>query len=351
MDTPPAQNLTPRRRKKWIWALLAGVALLIAILKGIESSPLPTGAYPVLSTADWSGLAGGGYTPHQWLPNGELAYQKKDRNGTMQVWYQPMDAHGPVGAARPGPELPLNRWMDQFYPSPDRQWIAYMRFTPPRSFQTCLVSADGKTTRQGGEYCYGWLSDSRSYLCMANSKKYVTTIHHLDTPHSETIPPDSPGNISVPTTTVPGTPTFVLGSHFYDPAPNAGRPQNCPLMTLRSYATANPTVATQTWQAKVPSGMTFGTAFTSPDGTKLLWDTGKQADSFWHDVMRRLSPRAQQEPSMEMHYFISDLNGDHLRPVLTNALGGSRNYSPLWTPDSKHLSFVYKNQLYLLPVD
>jgi hypothetical protein len=40
-----------------------------------------------------------------------------------------------------------------------------------------------------------------------------------------------------------------------------------------------------------------------------------------------------------------------MHPILTNALGGTMRLNAVWTPDCKHLSFVYQNQLYLVPID
>ena len=50
-------------------------------------------------------------------------------------------------------------------------------------------------------------------------------------------------------------------------------------------------------------------------------------------------------------FFVSDLHGDHRHRILTDGIGASEDIDLRWTPDSKHLSFLSHNQLYLVPVD
>jgi hypothetical protein len=312
-------------------------------------SPLPRGAYPVLSTAPWFGSYLG--YPHQWLPNGDLAYLKTSSYGIPQVCYQKMDASGPVGAVRYGPELPIGSWFDTFSPSPDEQWVAYMQSTSPRSFQTFLLSADGKTTCKGGECFLGWLADSRRYLCFDYSRARGTKVYHVDSLHQETIWPSGSWNHYVPLTIPTNSPTFVIGLFFDDPAPNPGGRYNAPPMELRSFQLAHPAIVAQTWQINVPPGMNSGTASPSPDNRYLLWNVERLRASPWNAWLGRVNAKWKIRPTYEKHYFLSDLHGNNMRPVLTNALGGSLTFNPTWTPDSKHLSFIYKDQLYLLPVE
>lgn len=314
-------------------------------------SPLPVGAYSVLSTAEWVEPNRYGVSSYQWLPNGELAYLKRNLRGMIQVCYQKMDMRGPVGPASFGPELPLDIAFQRFFPSPDKQWIAYMHYTAPNVWQTFLLSADGKTTRQGGEFFSGWLADSRSYLALAYSKQFDTEVYHLDSPQVQTLPNLGPGNTSVPAITLAGAPSFLMASHFANFGQGNGNPQNYPLMTLRLFAMSDPKIAAKQWQAKVPVGMTYGTPLASPDNTHLLWNVGKQNDDLWRYWLGRLNPRWRQNPTFSTQYFISDFNGEHIHPVLANSLGVTRNVAPHWTPDGKHLSFVYQGQFYLVPVD
>jgi hypothetical protein len=349
--TAPGKQTSRSKRLRIGLLVLLAVVVLAFLGKTYLISPLPTGAYPVMSTARWTGRSRANISPHQWLPNGDLAYLEQDSNEMQQVCYQKMDDKGPVGAVRRGPELPLNAWFDTFFPSPDEQWVAYMQFTGPRSYQTFLLSADGKTTRKGGEYFEGWLTNSRSYLSLMYSQNYVTKIYHLDGPQSETIPKMSPGDISTPITTLASSPTFLMGSHFYNYEPNPGTAQNYPLMPMRSFPMTHPTVVQETWQAKVPAGMTFGTAYPSPDNKHLLWVVGKQRATPWSDWLGQVNVKWRKDPTFDMYFFVSDLHGNNMHPVLTNVMGGTNNWNPVWTPDSKHLSFLYKNQLYFVPVE
>lgn len=224
--------------------------LAVVVLSGLTGksylfSPLPRGAYPVLSTANWEGRGPGDAPPHHWLPNGDLAYLINDAHGMPLVCYQKMDARGPIGAVRHGQELPLGTWGNQFFLSPDEQWVATMQFTPPRHFQTRLISADGKTTLRDGEYFSGWLADSRSYLAISMGQNSATKIFHLDSPRTETIPKVDPVDSPIAVTMLPGSPDFLVGSHFYHSAQKPSTPRNDPLMTLRSFSAAHPGIIQQ----------------------------------------------------------------------------------------------------------
>jgi len=330
-------------------ALLAGAVVLLVMIGKYLASPLPRGAYPILSTAGWAGQLNHP-SSHVWLPNGDLAFLQNDAGGMSQVCYQRMDAARPIGPIRRGPELPLNNRFPVFIPSPDEQWVAYMQLTPPGKFQTFVLSSDGKTTHQAGEYFSGWLGDSRSYLCRS-IQTTGTKVYHVDSPTTETIPGVASWDAPTPLTTCATGTSFLIGGSFFNPIQNAGKPQNYPSMTLRSFSVANPKTLERQWQATVPPNMQFGLAYVSPDNRHLLWYTAKLADSRWSKWLARLNPKWNKGATFEPHYFLSDLNGNHMHPALTNIMGGTVNLNPQWTPDSKHVSFVYNNQLYLVPVD
>ncbi|MCW3100145.1 MAG: hypothetical protein JWL77_5763 [Chthonomonadaceae bacterium] len=311
-------------------------------------SPLPREAYPVLSTAPWFGRNSPAAYPQQWLPNGDLAYLKTSANGLPQVCYQKMDASGPVGTVRYGPELPIGSEFDTFSPAPDEQWVAYIQSTRQYRLQTFLLSADGKTTCKGGEYFSGWLADSRHYLCIDHSGAMGTKVYHVDSLNKETLSPDVYWNPYVPLTIPTDSPTFVIRGYFID---DPEIRYNAPLMEMRSFPLAHPAVGAQKWQANVPPGMNSGTASPSPDRRHLLWNVERLRTSPWNAWLGRVNAKWKIRPTHEKHYFLSDLHGNNMRPVLTNALGGSLTLNPTWTPDSKHLSFIYKDQLYLLPIE
>lgn len=235
---------------------LLTVVVLAFLGKTYLMSPLPRGAYPVLSTSQWADRSPD-WPHYTWLGNGDLAFLSMNQHGTFGVCYQKMNSDGPLGEVRNGPELPRDiqvgpYWSGEFFPSPDEQWVAYIRLSNAnRDNETVLVSADGKSTHSVPGVFEVWLPDSRSFLIDSPGLPFSVRVHHLDSPHTETIPGTSATDMPMPISGIVNGPKFLIGSFA------------------------------------VPSDF----------------------------------------------------------------MGGTVGTSPTWTPDSKHLSFIYKDQLYLVPVD
>jgi hypothetical protein len=124
-------------------------------------------------------------------------------------------------------------------------------------------------------------------------------------------------------------------------------------MTLRSLHLSPREIVQQKWQLQIPAGAEYGSVSASPDNRHLLWSMGmlRQRPSLWVQWLWRLNldlPRPQHD---ERRFFLSDLYGDNMHSVLNCPLSGTDDFSPLWTPDSKHLSFIYRDQLYMVPIN
>ncbi len=352
---------TPQRNPPKLLSRRLAVSLCSVLVVGLCVwgsaffwSPLPRGAYPVVSTAQWAGRNPRypQYAPFRWMPNGDLAHLEMSANGLLQVCYQKMHASGPVGGMRRGPEIPLGRLASTFAPSPDEKWVAYLQLANTGQYRTALVSADGKTPPTAppiGEYFSGWLPDSRSFLCITTMAPLVLKVYHLDSSPTETIPPALQVDMPTPLSTLPRGPDFLIGGRFYQPLRTGGLAMNYPTMTMRSFQGSQPSVVQRTWQASVPLDMEFGYATVSPDNQRLLWLTAIVKPSLFTQWLTRLFPARMKVSPARSSYYLSDLHGQNMHRILDDRRG--RTYSLAWTPDSKHLSFVYNEQLYLIPVD
>jgi hypothetical protein len=345
----PQRRLSKRSLVKRL-ILTIGVVLSVVCVRTFFPA-LPAGAYPVLSTARWAKQnAGSMYVPHyRWLANGDLAYLETNARGVLQVCYQKMDARGRVGEIRYGPELPPGPSVNSFLPSPDERWVSYLQLLNAGQYQTVLVSADGKTTRTFPEILSAWLPDSRGFLFSPTGVAPCLKIEYLDAARTETIPgPYMRMPISI--SRLSNGPNFITGSSFFRPTALPGMLPSSPGVTLRSFSTSKPTVPLETWQPSLPPEASFGTAYPSPDGKQLLWTVWMLRTPSWMQWFHRWIPAWRSGGAGKNSYFLSDLRGAHMKPVLSFPVGGA-NSAPTWTPDSKHLSFIYKQQLYLLPVD
>jgi hypothetical protein len=356
------ENTPPVPRK--FFSTPRGLALLslgVAIVLGIEGKaflvvPLPGRANPVLSTNTWAkqGPQTSYTLPYHWMATGDLAFLRKNPNGLFQVCYQPMSSIGPAGAVRLGPELPSNIQAGVFFPSPDEQWVAVSQADDKMKYHTVLVSADGKTTRRVGvvgETFSTWLSDSRSFLSICFQPRMGLKIRHLDSPQSEMIPALNAAEMPQPMSEFADGPDFQIGNFFSFTQSNNALSRNGSTITVRTFYVSKPEAVRQTWTAAIPPGIEYGGAYVSPDRKHLLWLTSTRkpaAGSSWlHGVFALRSSTS----TYETHYFLSDLTGNNRRPILDDVIRHFGEITPSWTPDSQHLSFIYQNQLYLVPVD
>ncbi|MCW3100149.1 MAG: hypothetical protein JWL77_5767 [Chthonomonadaceae bacterium] len=350
---PPKFFSTPRG--------LALLSLGVAIVLGIEGKaflvvPMPGRAKPVLSTNTWAKL--GQQTlypfPYHWLANGDLAYLRKNPNGFFQVCYQQMDANGPIGAVRLGPELPSTIQSGMFFPSPDEQWVAVSQADDKMKIHTVLHSADGRTTRRVGvvgETFTSWLSDSRSFLSICFKPRTGLKIRHLDSPQSEMISALNATEMPQSMSEFADGPDFQIGSFFSYSQANNVLSQNGTTITVRSFYVSKPEVVRQTWTVPVPPGSQYAGAYVSPDRKHLLWLTSTMKPSARSSWFNSLFASRRSFPTFETHFFLSDLSGNNRRPILDDVIGHFGDITPSWTPDSQHLGFIFQNQLYLVPID
>jgi hypothetical protein len=334
---------------------LLTVALLGIVVRSFFSA-VPSRAYPVLSTTGWTGV-GPQYAksrPYQWLANGDLAYVERDAQGALQVCYQKMDARGPVGGVRKGPRLPPQAMGCWFYPSPDEKWIAYLLPGPGNAYQAAVISADGKTTQiiaSARERFIAWLSDSRSFVTRCDVPHSILKVYHLGSTHTETI-------AGHPTSAAPvlmdggamGS-EFLIGGLLGPPPGLSATREDPSMMILRCFRVSQPDAVPQTWRVRVPTDNEWGIGFVSPDHRQILWMTEGHHPSSFTQWSTGLIPSWGNSGKMNRRFFISDLRGNHRHRILSNMSEESYEIEPRWTPDSKHLSYIERNHLYLVAVE
>ena len=354
MQKPPAAS--PKFKLKLLYSL--GLCLLVVIGLGMCGkdylyAPLPRGAYPVLNTGRWLERRPQFMLSPKfcWLPNGDISYTETSVHGLPQICYQKMDASGPVGVVRYGPELSPGPMLCSAVPSPDEHWVAYSRMLSFGSFQTWVVSADGKAQCTVKELFMGWLADNQSFMSISFAPPQTSyKVHHLDRSAIETLP--NPEGWSTPfvLTRLLDSPNFLMSGIFLQPMPGSDRTVNYPNMEMRIVQTAGHDIVPQAWTVSAPAA-TYGVAIASSDNSHLLWITSTRKPAPMDQWLHRLFPRRKVAIKNSSDYYISDLHGNHRRRILEGGLNRVENLYPTWTPDSKHLSFLYKDKLYLIPID
>lgn len=350
-DTPSFFS-TPRG----LILLCLGVATVLFLEgRAFLVAPMPSGAYPVLSTTAWAmqGPQTAYGLPYHWMANGDVAFLRKNSNGRFQVCYQQMDAKGPVGLLRIGPELPTNSQAGLFLPSPDERWIAISLADNKNRYRNVLLSADGQTTRTIGdanETFRGWLSDSRSFLSLCFRPTVGLKIRHLDSTHTEMILGATPTDIPEPMFGFASGREFQVGSFYNFTQANSRAPRAGTQMTMRSFDVSKPGSASKTSQVTVPPNCEYAGGYVSPDQKHILWIASIRKSYAGSSWINNLVATRAAGVVYETRCYISDLNGNNRHPILEDVLSHFAGIEPAWTPDGKHVSFIFQNQLYLVPV-
>ena len=111
----------------------------------------------------------------------------------------------------------------------------------------------------------------------------------------------------------------------------------------------------------VPQNESREISVLSPKGDKILVITSRSAFNFWEKAMAKIHSVFPSKTTIERReWYVYSLDGNRKRLVYSNYVYSSRaRYRELpgtgiggvqWTPDGKHLSFIYQGMLYLLQV-
>jgi hypothetical protein len=290
-----------------------------------------------------------------WLSDHELLLFKKRpddpikpvRFNLMTQQEEPVD---PLYAAlkREASGLTGGRWLHMQNVSPDGKWLLCkggQAFGPP----IAACSLEGKATvRSGIEGLWGhWLVDSSGWLEQA-------AIH----PHE--VIKFQPVRGSVRAIHLSGLPevfdligcqedgTVLLYSSAdmqRDPA-NRGR--------LRWYAAPASGGPVRSFNGAIPTWVREFNPYVSPRGTHILWVffpfEPPRAATLVGRIRGWLGLRRKNQP---VGYWVSRADGSNMHELgnVFEEFGYAPTDSLRWTPDESHISFIYKNALYTVPVD
>ncbi len=253
-----------------------------------------------------------------------------------------------------GPQFPDEPLAGTFLASPDEHCVAVMQPSLSKEFQFVLVSDDGKPTRPAapaGETVLAWLPDSKGVITLADLSTFALNIRYFDTSKVETIRQVNDGEWPSFLTLPDQGQSFQISGLYYRSGLPGYKSKNYPTMRFREFDIDHPVKVLREWQTAVPSRPDFGNAIASPDNRHLLWTTYSLKPSRITQWFEQVMPSWAQYPHPRISFYISDLDGSHSHSVMQELWGKEKCTDPQWTPDSKHLCFVYKDQLYFVPVD
>src|SRR5207248_1115695 len=95
----------------------------------------------------------------------------------------------------------------------------------------------------------------------------------------------------------------------------------------------------------------------SPDGERLAWVMWRRNRDPLQSFVQRFLPRSFVSSPSRWEVWVSSVDGSHLRQIGHEYLPAPESIETIpiltiqWLPDGKHLSFIYKDVLYMLPAD
>jgi len=153
-----------------------------------------------------------------------------------------------------------------------------------------------------------------------------------------------------------------LGNESYE-GPELGSHntvRNYPTVLLLEFDPAAPAQNSREWKVAVPPYSIRGNLLLSPQADRILWIVEKQAPPLAR-FLDRLQLGSHRPPQGDQAVYVSRLDGSEMRelcsvPVREQKWGRTLvRWRPLadfrWLPDGKRISFVYKDDLYMAPVD
>ncbi len=117
-----------------------------------------------------------------------------------------------------------------------------------------------------------------------------------------------------------------------------------------------PNIPARQWVIPAPPDSIYFNGTFSPARDRILWDTASKNAMFPYNVAQRLPGRWKPIPKFLERWMVSDIYGHGMHTIAEAETVDSSeaSYSPIyleWNPDGKHVSFLHKDGLYLLPID
>lgn len=388
-------------RAAFLLLLLAGVSVLLTLLRSGESRPLLDVAVRVAPTTTWQGGIGNypGYEPYFFLSDHEvLRFGGAEKHGYQA---RRLDLR-----TRSETNLPVRimtgGWTYQMRLlslSPDRRWLLWVSgshrrtASGPYHYSVAAAALDGSARREawphpGGAGIPFWLPDGRSWAFWTNvgpASKVTLRRARFGNPTTTATAATVPDYQDIPLLLgyagdghdicldqkqmlLSRSVERVERSADYIKIAFSGRTRKpaLELVTVDMTGPA-PTTALRRVHALVPLGAKTATVSLSPDGKRLAWVVVTPSASrldLLRDALNHRMPALFPSPAPRpprVSLWTSRLDGSRAHEIgytaptrgrFTGAFtGDSVPSSPQWTPDNKRISFLHRNALWIVAAD
>lgn len=255
--------------------------------------------------------------------------------------------------------------------SPDQRWITYFNARGAGGmFHSSYFQLKANTPRPSvslQDLDFLWTKDSNEILQFYGWPKIIRYTNP-DTNQTKTVnlklpDPDSKLMYMQPIATSANNHLILqFGGSYFDRSVNTvsfrsknpSRPSICSFIDLDL---KNLNAATRTWDARIPPDAQQGVTELSPQNDRILWNVKCTETSKIDMFLHRFFPQWKTHSYETIHWRISRLDGSGLREIAhfqPNSGAHRKDMDepyPSWVPGGKKLSFIYRETLYVLPVD
>lgn len=354
------------RSKKRNVTLFGCAALLglgvFGVLRALNHSSLPIAqAQAITQTTDWRSYMG---TPfYYWSGSDDLTYMGLGKDGKLHL----LRRQGIPNAAAPASEGPLLT-VEGGYPgqiSPDGKWVVEWHRNKLRQNVPTFIAWDG-SQRQEGQPTWGgegiWTTDSSTMI--SGTWRSGTALDRFD-----------PKTGKMQKSTVQGLEKFYMpervdssgrivacsdsGFILHLSPPTTMPSINFPQVKLARIDPAHPESKPEQWTAPVPGEVDNGSFLISPSGDRILWILRGDVTPPLLKKIRSYIPGLKTPTKTGYRWLVSGLHGEEMhevasypyQPIQNKRVHPNPYSTPRWTPDSKHISFIYRHTLYIRPID
>ncbi|MCW3095808.1 MAG: hypothetical protein JWL77_1426 [Chthonomonadaceae bacterium] len=367
--------MTKSARSRYsVLLLLLVFGVLFAIWRALPRDGLLDRAVPLVTSDRWLGpeRRNGDVGNYVWLTNDEILLFRHNPDKTLTLLRQKVLPPGNVGAATPLPLAPLAQPSGVTI-SPDRASIhvLYHHNGAPRKKRMTseFVSLrDGRSSGVLPGWALGEWCEGAQSVCECEYNKMLTaTIHYYDGRKDEEIVvngvTDSPlmtGNVW-PLFVEPTGRVVARGDSYYDgivtPAQKATLGNKLsPVCTFVEFNLKDPDKKGRIWTVPVPEDAASFYCQAGPGHDRLLWTVQSNRMPPLSAITQKLPRPFKRSSRYLCRWMVSNLDGHNMHTIAEFEISDlyfnrPDLISPQWTPDGKHISFEYKNALYLMAAE
>lgn len=215
-----------------------------------------------------------------------------------------------------------------------------------------------------------WMPDSKGLICLRKSKD-TNAIPYLDIYPISGEQVISAARPDLRSIWPAGKSLFLIGfspqgriiasesgSYFFDSGHFFTKTKvNYPNLHLYDFGIVNSVTGIHRFSVHVPAEAEYGLALVSPKGDKICWYANCVYESGFQKLLHKINPTIPIDRRMIEKMWVSTLDGNEMRVLGYYEIPGyipklseqpSRIQEPKWTPDGKHIDFLFKNTVYTI---